>query len=44
MFVAALYKLGLAGGDGRLVGLFAGGGAIAALGLLARRAAGPEPA
>ena len=39
-FVAALYKLGLAGGDGRLVGLFTGGGTIAALGLLGRRVAG----
>jgi 4-amino-4-deoxy-L-arabinose transferase-like glycosyltransferase len=41
-FVAALYKLGLAGGDGRLVGLFTGGGTIAALGLLGRRVAGPR--
>jgi 4-amino-4-deoxy-L-arabinose transferase-like glycosyltransferase len=40
--VAALYKLGLAGGEGRLVGLFTGGGAIAALGLLGRRVAGPR--
>jgi 4-amino-4-deoxy-L-arabinose transferase-like glycosyltransferase len=39
-FVAVLYKLGLAGGDGRLVGLFTGGGTIAALGLLGRRVAG----
>ena len=39
-FVAALYKLGLAGGDGRLVGLFTCGGTIAALGLLGRRVAG----
>jgi 4-amino-4-deoxy-L-arabinose transferase-like glycosyltransferase len=38
--VAALYKVGLAGGDGRLVGLFTGGGTIAALGLLGRRLAG----
>jgi 4-amino-4-deoxy-L-arabinose transferase-like glycosyltransferase len=41
-FVAGLYKLGLAGGDGRLVGLFTGGGTIAALGLLGRRLAGPR--
>jgi 4-amino-4-deoxy-L-arabinose transferase-like glycosyltransferase len=40
MLVAGLYKLGLAGGDGRLVGLFTGGGTIAALGLLGRRVAG----
>jgi 4-amino-4-deoxy-L-arabinose transferase-like glycosyltransferase len=39
-FVAALYKLGLSGGDGRLVGLFTGGGTIVALGLLGRRLAG----
>jgi 4-amino-4-deoxy-L-arabinose transferase-like glycosyltransferase len=39
-FVAGLYKLGFAGGDGRLVGLFTGGGTIAALGLLGRRLAG----
>lgn len=38
--VAGLYKLGFAGGDGRLVGLFTGGGTIAALGLLGRRLAG----
>ena len=40
MFVAGLYKLGLAGGDGRLVGLLTGGGTIVALGLLGRRLAG----
>jgi hypothetical protein len=38
--VAGLYKLGLAGGDGRLVGLVTGGIAIAAVGLLGRRLAG----
>jgi 4-amino-4-deoxy-L-arabinose transferase-like glycosyltransferase len=38
--VAGLYKLGLSGGDGRLVGLFTGGGTIAAVGLLGRRVAG----
>jgi 4-amino-4-deoxy-L-arabinose transferase-like glycosyltransferase len=40
ILVAGLYKLGLSGGDGRLVGLFTGGGTIAALGLLGRRLAG----
>jgi 4-amino-4-deoxy-L-arabinose transferase-like glycosyltransferase len=40
MLVAGLYKLGLAGGDGRLVGLLTGGGTIVALGLLGRRLAG----
>jgi 4-amino-4-deoxy-L-arabinose transferase-like glycosyltransferase len=40
MFVAGLYKLGLAGSDGRLVGLLTGGGTIVALGLLGRRLAG----
>jgi 4-amino-4-deoxy-L-arabinose transferase-like glycosyltransferase len=39
-FVAGLYKLGFSGGDGRLVGLFTGGGTIVALGLLGRRLAG----
>jgi 4-amino-4-deoxy-L-arabinose transferase-like glycosyltransferase len=38
--VAGLYKLGLAGGDGRLIGLLTGGGTIAALGFLGRRLAG----
>ncbi|MEA2364141.1 MAG: hypothetical protein QOD71_3286 [Thermoleophilaceae bacterium] len=38
--VAGLYKLGLSGGDGRLLGLLSGGGTIAALGLLGRRLAG----
>jgi 4-amino-4-deoxy-L-arabinose transferase-like glycosyltransferase len=40
VLVAGLYKLGLSGGDGRLVGLFTGGGTIAALGLLGRHVAG----
>jgi 4-amino-4-deoxy-L-arabinose transferase-like glycosyltransferase len=39
-FVAALYKLGFHTPEGRLVGLFTGGGTIAALGLLGRRLAG----
>jgi 4-amino-4-deoxy-L-arabinose transferase-like glycosyltransferase len=42
MLVAGLYKLGLNGGDGRLVGLLTGGGTIAALGLLGRRLAVPR--
>ncbi len=38
--VSGLYKLGLDGGDGRLVGLLTGAVTIAALGLLGRRLAG----
>jgi 4-amino-4-deoxy-L-arabinose transferase-like glycosyltransferase len=40
VLVAGLYKLGLAGGDGRLIGLLTGGGTITALGLIGRRLAG----
>jgi 4-amino-4-deoxy-L-arabinose transferase-like glycosyltransferase len=38
--VAGLYKLGLSGGDGRLIGLLTGGASITAVGLLGRRVAG----
>jgi hypothetical protein len=40
--VAGLYKLGLSGGDGRLLGLLTGGATITGLGLLGRRLAGPR--
>jgi 4-amino-4-deoxy-L-arabinose transferase-like glycosyltransferase len=40
--LAGLSKLGLSGGDGRLLGVLTGAGAIVAVGLLARRLAGPR--
>ena len=40
ILVAGLYKLGLTGGDARLLGLLTGGGTVAPLGLLGRRLAG----
>jgi 4-amino-4-deoxy-L-arabinose transferase-like glycosyltransferase len=40
--LAGLAKLGLTGGDGRLLGLLTGGGTIVVLGLLGRRLAGPR--
>jgi 4-amino-4-deoxy-L-arabinose transferase-like glycosyltransferase len=40
LLLAGLVKLGITGGDGRLLGLLTGGVTIAALGLLGRRLAG----
>jgi 4-amino-4-deoxy-L-arabinose transferase-like glycosyltransferase len=40
--LAGLSKIGLTGGDGRLLGVLTGAGAIVAVGLLGRRLAGPR--
>jgi 4-amino-4-deoxy-L-arabinose transferase-like glycosyltransferase len=40
--VAGLSKIGLTGGDGRLLGVLSGAAAIVAVGLLGRRLAGPR--
>jgi 4-amino-4-deoxy-L-arabinose transferase-like glycosyltransferase len=42
VLLAGLNKLGLEGGDGRLLGVLTGAGAIVAVGLLGRRLAGPR--